>query len=117
MVSSTNKTDRHCITEILLKVVLNAITPELRTEQNKCNVQDGTSSISIKFCSIGNSNFQQYFSYTVAVSFIGGWNRKKITYQPDVIDKLDHINLYRVHVATSGIRTRNVSGDKHWFHR
>ena len=52
-VSSTNKTDRHCITEILLKVVLNAITPELRTEQNKRNVQDGTSNISIKFCSIG----------------------------------------------------------------
>ena len=52
-VSSTNKTDRHCITEILLKVVLNSITPELRTEQHKRNVQDGTSKISIKFCSIG----------------------------------------------------------------
>jgi hypothetical protein len=28
-VSSTNKTDRHDITEILLKVALNAITPSV----------------------------------------------------------------------------------------
>jgi hypothetical protein len=46
-VSSTNKTDRHDIAEILLKVALSTIKP----------------------------TNQQYFSYTVAVSFIGGGNR------------------------------------------
>jgi len=42
---------------------------------------------------------QQYFSYIVTVSFIGGGNRstrKKNTDLSQVTDKLDHIMLYRV---------------------
>ena len=43
---------------------------------------------------------------------------KKTTDMPQVTDEIDHIQLYRVHVAISEIRNRNFGGvfsKKHLF--
>ena len=53
------------------------------------------------WCLTPLSRFQQYFSYIVAVNFIGGGNRstrEKNTDLPQVTDKLYHIVLYRAHL-------------------
>jgi len=48
-------------------------------------------------------HFQQYFSYIVAVSFIGGGSRiKPPTFRKSLSDKLYHIMLYQVHLAWAG---------------
>jgi len=47
----------------------------------------------------GGQFYWWYFSYILAVSFIGGGNQS--TWLPQVTDKLYHIMLYRVHTVAS----------------
>jgi hypothetical protein len=57
-------------------------------------------------------HFQQYFSYIVAVSFIGGGNwstrRKPLTCHNNVVSSTARL---------SRVQTHNVSGDRHRLHR
>ena len=51
------------------------------------------------------SHIQQYFSYIVVVSFIGGGNQRTRRKPPTCrksLTTLDHIMLYRVHLAWVG---------------
>jgi len=41
----------------------------------------------------------------------------KTTNLSKVTDKLYHTIFYQMHVALSGIRTHNISGDRHWLQR
>ena len=67
-VSSTNKTDSHDITEILLKVALSTITLIHESRNYEMNSTRITESRVFGGC----SRHQQHFNYIVAIRLIGG---------------------------------------------
>ena len=94
LVSSTNKTDRRDITEILLKVALSTITLTLllsieimllvihcmyfsvRNQWNILRIDLSRNGLWGLWVYGVKHHFQQYFSYSMAVRFIGGGNRR-----------------------------------------
>jgi len=62
--------------------------------------------------------FQQYFSYIVGVSFIGGGHRttrrKPPTCRKSLTTLLHHVTSSKPRL--SEVRTHKVNGDRHWLH-
>jgi len=52
----------------------------------------------------------------MAVSFIGGGKRSTQRKPPTYRKSLTKFIGYRVHLAMNGIRTHNVSADRHWLY-
>ena len=111
--SSTTKTGRHDIAEMLLKVALNT---KIQIQILIFISNHRRPLLSHSCEGWGLRHFQKYFIYIV-VRFSWWRNPETTINLLKVADKCYHIMLYRVHLDVSGIRTHNINGERHWLHR
>ena len=98
---SSNKTDRHDMTEMLLKMELCPLIPS-------CLEQDQHTSIQVRLGLWYLTLLSTIFQLHRGCQFHWWWKPAKTAVLSQVTDKLHHMMLYPVHIAMSGFEFTTV---------